>query len=97
MRSQLNETAKEQIFSHYATDLADTEIEKFAVLAENVAYEDAQTYSDKLSTIRESYFTANLPVSEPVELIEETTNQRISNGSAMDNYVDTLAFHMRNK
>lgn len=97
MRTQLNESAKEQIFTHYASDLADTEIEKFAVLAENVAFETPQIFSDKLANIRESYFTSTAPINEPVELIEETTNQRISNGSAMDNYVDALAFQMRHK
>jgi mRNA-degrading endonuclease RelE of RelBE toxin-antitoxin system len=97
LSTQLNESAKVQIFNHYAQDLADTEIEKFGVLAESVGYDTAEEYSGKLAQIRESYFNNNAPISEPVELIEETTNPRISNGSAMDKYVDTLAFHMRDK
>ena len=96
LSTQLNESAKVQIFNHYAQNLADTEIEKFGILAESVGYDTAEEYSGKLAQIRESYFN-NTPISEPVELIEETTNPRISNGSVMDNYVDTLAFHMRDK
>jgi len=97
MRGQLNETAKHQIFNHYAADLADTEIEKFSVLAENVSFDDAEEFANKLGVIKESYFQGSSPVSQPVELIEETTNPKISNGSAMDNYVDTLAFQMRHE
>ena len=97
LTTQLNESAKVQLFNHYAQDLADTEIEKFSVLAESVGFEDAEAYSQKLAQIRESYFNNNAPVQEPVELIEETTNPRISNGSVMDQYVDALAFQMKDK
>jgi len=48
-----------------------------------------------LSQLHEAYFEHSAPVAEPVELIEETTNQKISNGNAMDNYVDALGFQMR--
>ncbi len=78
--------------------IADTEIEKFANLAENVAYDNANVYSQKLQNIKEGYFNNNVPPYEPVELVEETTNQKISSGSnVMDNYVDAIAFQMRNK
>ena len=95
LKSQLNETTKAQLFAHYTQDLADTEVEKFAALAEAISFEDAQTFNNKLSQLHEAYFEHSAPVAEPVELIEETTNQKISNGNAMDNYVDTLGFQMR--
>ena len=95
LKSQLNETTKAQIFAHYTQNLADTEVEKFAALSEAISFEDAQTFNNKLAQLHEAYFEHSAPVSEPVELIEETTNQKISNGSAMDNYVDALGFQMR--
>jgi hypothetical protein len=95
LKSQLNETTKAQIFAHYTQNLADTEVEKFAALAEAISFEDAQTFTDKLAQLHEAYFEHSAPVAQPVELIEETTNQKISNGSAMDNYVDALGFQMR--
>ena len=97
LNSFLDQAEKEQIFSHYSQDLADTEIEKFANLAESVAYDNANMYSQKLQDIKQGYFTNNVPPYQPVELIEETTNPRISTGTAMDNYVDAVAFQMRNK
>ena len=95
LKSQLNETTKAQLFAHYTQNLADTEVEKFATLAEAISFEDAQTFNNKLAQLHEAYFEHSTPVAEPVELIEETTNQKISNGSAMDQYVDTLGFQMR--
>tara|TARA_R100001463_G_scaffold19496_1_gene47942 strand:+ start:3491 stop:4477 length:987 start_codon:yes stop_codon:yes gene_type:complete len=98
LNSFLDKAEREQIFAHYTQDLADTEIEKFANLAENVAYDNANVYSEKLQNIKEGYFNNNVPPYEPVELVEETTNQKISSGSnVMDNYVDAIAFQMRNK
>jgi hypothetical protein len=97
MNTQLNEGTRQQIFNYYAQDLADTEREKFVSLAESVSYDDAESFTDKLSQIKESYFTNSVITKEPEELIEQTTNPRISNGTAMDGYVDSLAFHMRNQ
>ena len=98
LNSFLDQAEKEKIFAHYTQDLADTEVEKFASLAESVSYDSAQGYSKKLEDIKEGYFKNNVPPYEPVELTEETTIQKISSGSdAMDNYVDTIAFQMRNK
>jgi len=37
-------------------DLADTEKEKFEKMAENVEYESADKFREKLETIKESYF-----------------------------------------
>ena len=95
LKSQLNETTKAQLFAHYTQGLADTEIEKFGALAEAISFEDPKTFNNKLSQLHEAYFEHSTPVAQPVELIEETTNQKISNGSAMDKYMDTLSFHKR--
>tara|TARA_R110000796_G_scaffold101808_1_gene210567 strand:+ start:73 stop:912 length:840 start_codon:yes stop_codon:yes gene_type:complete len=95
LKSQLNETTKAQLFAHYTQGLADTEIEKFGALAEAISFEDPKTFNNKLSQLHEAYFDHSTPVAQPVELIEETTNQKISNGSAMDKYMDTLSFHKR--
>ena len=51
-----DELKKEAILLDVASDLADTEVEKFAGLAEGVAFENAEDYAEKLGTIKESYF-----------------------------------------
>ena len=56
LTKQNDEMTKESILLDVASDLADTEVEKFAGLAEGVAYENAEDYAEKLSTLKESYF-----------------------------------------
>jgi len=47
---------KDEILIDVASDLADTEVEKFVGLAESVEYEDSDDFKKKLQTIKESYF-----------------------------------------
>jgi len=39
-----------------ASDLADTEVEKFAGLTENIEYSNEEDFREKVNTIKESYF-----------------------------------------
>ena len=59
--------------------MADTDAEKFKGLAEELAYDDAESFKAKLQTIKENYFgkkvTSNISsvvTDEPVSLTEET-------------------------
>jgi len=57
MSQKVSELEKNEILVDVASDLADTEVEKFVGLAESVEYEDSEDYRKKLETIRNSYFT----------------------------------------
>ena len=56
MTQRINELEQHEILLDVASDLADTEVEKFAELAESVEYESADDYRTKLETIKDSYF-----------------------------------------
>jgi hypothetical protein len=56
MTKRINELEQHEILLDVASDLADTEVEKFAELAETVEYESADNYRTKLETIKDSYF-----------------------------------------
>ena len=60
------ESSREKLIAQVSEDLADTEKEKFASMAENVEYDSAEKFQEKLETIKESYF--------PKTKIEETTS-----------------------
>jgi hypothetical protein len=47
---------RDQIISEVSNDLADTEIEKFKSLTEDVDYTDQNSFRVKLDTLKESYF-----------------------------------------
>jgi cell division protein FtsB len=57
LSQRVAELEKGEILIDVASDLTDTEVEKFVGLAENVEYEDNDDYRKKLETIKESYFT----------------------------------------
>ena len=55
-RKQVKDGEKEDIFEELSEDLTDTDAAKFKDLAEAVAFEDSDSYREKLETIKESYF-----------------------------------------
>ena len=56
LTKQVSESAKAKAIDEVSTDLADTEKEKFEKMAENVEYDSAEKFREKLETIKESYF-----------------------------------------
>ena len=52
----IEELQREKIISEASKDLADSEIEKLKVLAEDVDFEDEGNFVEKVSTLKEAYF-----------------------------------------
>jgi hypothetical protein len=67
---------KDEIFESTVEGLADTEKEKIKSLVEDVTFENADAYSKKLATIKESYFgQAKAPEStENVDTVQQNSN-----------------------
>jgi hypothetical protein len=67
---------KDEIFEGAVDGMADTEKEKMKSLVEDVAFENADAYSKKLATIKESYFgQAKAPEStENVDTVQQNSN-----------------------
>ena len=53
----INEATRESIIADGAEGLAETDKEKFFGLAEELAFEDSESFAKKVQTIRENYFT----------------------------------------
>lgn len=53
----INEATRDSIIADGAEGLAETDKEKFFGLAEELAFEDAESFETKVKTIRENYFT----------------------------------------
>jgi len=71
---------KDEIFESAVEGMADTEKEKMKSLVEDVAFEGADAYSKKLSTIKESYFgvAKEAPAStENVDTIKDSNDGNI--------------------
>ena len=63
MNSANSELVREQVIAEVASDLTDTEVEKFASLVEDVDFGDEAGFRAKLDTLKENYF----PKSENLE------------------------------
>ena len=79
-----NETlVREQVVSEVSEDLADTEIEKFKSLTQDVDFGSEDSFREKLNTLKESYF----PKTQPSSSSEETFGDE--DGSTAQDTVDT--------
>jgi len=74
----LAEAKRTEIVKTVSEGLTDTETEKFLSLANEIAYEDSESFESKLKTIRESYFTTKqltevkaVVTDAPVEVLTE--------------------------
>ena len=67
LSKKVSDADRHTIVAEISDDLADTEKEKFTSMAENVEYDSADKFREKLETIKESYF--------PKQKIEETTSK----------------------
>ena len=86
MTQRINELEQHEILIDVASDLADTEVEKFAELAENVEYESANDYRTKLETIKDSYF--------PKVQITEDGQAAPTEDAYNEDVTDTMAAYM---
>ena len=86
MTKRINELEQHEILLDVASDLADTEVEKFAELAENVEYENSDDYRTKLETIKDSYF--------PKVQITEDGQAAPTEDAYDEDVTDTMAAYM---
>jgi len=79
------EKTRNEIMSEVASDLADTAKEKFAKLAEEIEWSDADSFKTKCETIKESYFGAKAEVKDELHDVaagDETSNEDLSKAMA---------------
>ena len=90
MTEELELFQRYEVIREHAHGLAETEVEKLAKLAEDLDYIDEETFSAKVKTIKDSYFTKEAKSLEVgADLVEETTaDADIS--SSMDVYLQAL-------
>ena len=53
----MEELQRDAIIREHSRDLAETQVEKLKSLAEDIDFEDEETFASKVATIKESYFT----------------------------------------
>jgi len=85
LSAKLNQMVRVSAIDEVSSQLADTDAEKFKALAEELSFEDSETFKTKLETIKENYFgqkqqTAKVDTvvtDEPVEQLDESVKAQI--------------------
>ena len=82
---------KEQVMSSLCADLAETEIEKFKSLIEDVDFTNEESYREKLGTLKESYFPKTSTVlTETLDDVETGIAQDIDTSDSMAAYMSAI-------
>lgn len=72
---------RSEIIAESTKDLAATEVEKLKELVEDVDFEDIDTFTKKVATLKESYFAKPIVTNQEEELQEETDQVNELSGS----------------
>ena len=75
MATQLEEYQRAAIIAEASDGLVETQVEKLKKLAEDVDFEDEETFAQKVATIKESYFTKKSAESADIE--EDTSDDDV--------------------
>ena len=91
MKTDNAQLVREQVISEMSSDLAETEIEKFKSLTEDVDFADEASYREKLGTLKENYFPKQKTVvAETVDNVETGNAQDIDVSNSMTAYMSAI-------
>ena len=91
MTEELELFQRYEVIREHAHGLAETEVEKLAKLAEDLDFIDEETFSAKVKTIKESYFTKEAKsVEVGADLVEDTADDAVEVSSSMNAYLQAL-------
>jgi len=91
IREEKETLEREVAFNQIAEGLTDTQADKLSVLAEGISFDDAQKYVEKLSAIKEAYFTESVVTTDETELLEEEVEDESETKVVIDESVARYA------
>ena len=87
LSKKVSDADRSSIVAEISDDLADTEKEKFTSMAENVEYDSADKFREKLETIKESYF----PKKKIVESASKDAVDTVAANAPIESNTDAMA------
>ena len=95
LTSSNEKLVREQVISEVSEDLADTEIEKFKSLTQDVDFGNEDSFREKLDTLKESYFPKAQPSSSTSDETfgdeDGSTAQDVDTTDAMKSYMSAIS------
>jgi len=89
MNEELETYKREAIIREASKGLAETEVEKLKGLAENVDFENEETFAQKVAQLKESYF-AKAKTNNGEEAIEENDTPTVETSDTMASYLSAM-------
>ena len=91
LAEELEGYKREAVIREASKDLAETQVEKLKSLAENVDFEDEDTFASKVKTIKESYFSKKTTESVIEESIDdEAADSEVEVSPMMEQYLQAI-------
>ena len=94
MKKSHDVLVRERVFTECSSDLADTEVEKFKSLAEEVDFSNEESFKEKLDQLKESYFPKATTVAESVDSASEEAQSYDTTG-AMSTYMAAISKNVK--
>ena len=88
---ELETYKREAIIREASKDLAETQVEKLAKLAESVDFESEESFTNKVATLKKSYFsqkTATSIIAEETE--DDTADDTVETSATMESYLNAI-------
>lgn len=103
LKGKQDQVVRESILVDELSELADSQVEKVAALAENVTFEDADQYREAIGILKESYLPQAVETTEDdtdvdedlAESIEEIEEPSVQLDESMSAYVRTLGGQLK--
>ncbi len=89
---ELTELKRTAVIREASKDLAETQVEKLASLAESVDFENEKAFAQKVATLKESYF-AKTKTAESIISEDTDTSDEVEVSPMMEQYINALRKH----
>jgi len=93
LETELVSLKSQLVFESVSDELTDMQAEKFLELVENVEFTTVEEYTEKLETLKESYFPQSRSSNSINETVSETSP--VETTKVMDSYVDAVAKNLK--
>jgi len=90
MQEEVEMLKREKIIREHSSDLAETQVEKLNSLIEDIDFEDEETLAQKVSTVKESYFTKKITEAADIEEDDDGEDAPIVASDTMAQYLSAI-------
>jgi len=87
---ELEEMKRHEVIREASKDLAETQVEKLAKLVGDITFEDADTFAEKVKTVKESYFKKEAVESVIEDTVEDDDGNIVESSGTMEQYLTAI-------